>query len=254
MYRIFPEIESVVVWLGRNRNGAPKILMAMDGTVSVISDAATEYKIQSMTVLSDAIGYLFGIDGHIFYLITFPTENKTFVYDCDMKVWHEQQMINGDKYFASCYANFQDKQYLGHLNSAKISELSNQYLGNDDEAIHCIRVSNIFSLPSYERININRFELNMRKGVGYKTTESIGGPRYSNFNSDPEVYLSHSQDGGYHFSQQRWAKIGEVGEANQQVVWTGFPISQRHVFRIDSFNKVKIIILGAFVQLENMGY
>lgn len=253
MYRIFPEVESVVAWLARNKNGTPKILVAMDGDISIISDDATEYKLQNLTNLSDAVGFIYSVNGHTFYLITFPTDNLTLVYDFDMKVWHEQQMLNGDRYFASCYVRFQDKSYLGHLSAAKLSELSEEYVGNDDEAIHCVRTSAIFALPSYERAGINRFQLNMRAGTGYKTTEPVTNTKYNAFNLDPKLYLSHSVDGGYHFSQQRETTVGRVGEAEWQAVWLDFPISQRHVFRVESFNKVKTIWVSAHVQLENLG-
>lgn len=254
MYRIFPDIEDVMVWLGRQQHGSPKVLISSMGQTSVISDEATEYKIQNLPTITDAIGFLNTINGHTFYTLTFPTGHLTLVYDFDMKLWHEQQMIDGNEYFASCHAMFNHQHYIGQLNAPKLSELNDNYTSNDNEAIHCVRTTPIFSLPSYERLSIPRVDLDMRKGTGAKTTTQISGTEYDTFNIDPKIYLSHSMNGGATFSESRPVESGAVGQTDWKVLWTGFPVSQRHNFKFETFNATKTILLGASIQFQNMGY
>jgi hypothetical protein len=100
---------------------------------------------------------------------------------------------------------------------------------------------------------VNRFDLDMRKGTGHITTQNFQ-EQYPTFNIDPKVYMSHSINGGYTFSQPRPVSSGEVGQADWKVIWTGFPTSQRHNFKIETFNETKTILLGASIQVQNVGY
>ncbi len=254
LYRIFPDIENAVIWLGQWPQGSPKVMMASMGTSNTISDFATEYKIQKMAVVNDAVGTLITINGHTFYILTFPTENLSLLYDFDMKEWTELQMLDKSYYFVSCHAMFNNKHYVGSLKTATLSEMRDEYSSNNGEAIHCVRTTSIFNLPSYERLSIPRFEVEMRAGTGNKTTTPINSAEYSDFNIDPQIYLSHSEDGGYHFSQQRPLSTGAVGQPQWKVFWQGFPVSPRHVFRLETFNATKTVFMNAFAQIQNMGY
>lgn len=254
LYRIFPEVQNCVIWLAASTQGTPKVLMASMGLTNTISDMATEYKIQQLDVISDAVGVLLTINGTTFYILTFPTGNLSLVYNFDMKEWYELQMIDGSYYFASCHSVFNNKHYLGSLTSPTLSEMNDNFSDNDGNAIHCVRTMGIFNLPSYERLEIPRLELEMRMGTGDKTTTPQTDLKYNDFNLKPEIYVSHSVDGGYHFSQQRPVSTGAVGDAQWKVMWQGFPVSPRHVFRFDTFNATKTILVNAFAQIQNVGY
>lgn len=254
LYRIFPDMEDAVVWLAQWPQGTPKVLLSSMGSTSTISDPATEYKIQKLLTVSDAVGILVTLNAHTFYILTFPTANLSLFYDFDMKEWYELQMIDESYYFASCHAVFNNINYFGSLKSPTLSAVSDDYWANDTDAIHCQREMPIINLPSYERLSVPRFEVEMRSGTGLQTTQQLNSLEYNAFNLNPKIYLSHSVDGGYHFSQQREVTTGAVGQAQWKVMWQGMPVSARHVFRLDTFNATKTILLGAYAQIENMGY
>lgn len=254
LYRIFPDMENAVIWLGAWPQGTPKVLMSSMGTTNTISDEATEYKIQQLSTVEDAVGILLTINAMTFYILTFPTGNLSLMYNFDLKMWTELQMINGSYYFASCHSVFNNVNYLGSFLAPTISRMDDNLSYNGTEAIHCVRTIPIINLPSYERLGLDRFDLEMRSGTGLKTTEQLSDLTYSPFNLNPEVYLSHSVDGGYHFSQQRPVTTGAVGQADWKIFWQGFPVSTRHVIKVESFNATKTIFMNAFATLQNVGY
>ena len=53
-----------------------------------ISTIHIDYLIQEMEHVSDAKGFEYRADGHTFYVLTFPTEDITLVYDLTTTFWH----------------------------------------------------------------------------------------------------------------------------------------------------------------------
>ncbi|NDF44771.1 MAG: hypothetical protein EB125_03525, partial [Betaproteobacteria bacterium] len=84
------KLSNRVFWLGRNAQGQG-IVYQSNGYIGVrISTHAIEYEIQSYSTIEDAIGMVYQQDGHQFYILTFPTAGKTWVYDLSTERWHER--------------------------------------------------------------------------------------------------------------------------------------------------------------------
>jgi len=241
--------ESVLAWLASDKNGAPTVRVTNGGKSQAISDAAIEYRIEQLDTIDDAAGYIYQVDGHTFYFLNFPTEDLTVVYDFDSGEWHDQQMIDGSQYFSCCHAYFQKKHILGHTSAGKISQLSSDFTKNDDEAIHCVRVTPIFSLPAEQRAKAARFQIEMRQGLGLKESDEKNDADF-----DPKVYLSFSSNGGYTFGEQVSHSIGRVGEAGWLTMGIDYSLSDRLCWRIECMNGVKNIWLNAAVLMTNEGY
>lgn len=246
--------ETILVWLASQKNGYPTIRISDGGSSHPISDAAINYQLERFTTYDDACGYIYSIDGHTFYLINFPTEQKCFVYDFDTQKWHTQEMIDESTYFGSTHSFFNNKHYLGHYNAPKISELNSDLVKNENEAIHTRRTTSIFSLDTNERIEIKRLYLQMRQGTGHKTTTPTSAFTYDSFNLKPQIYMSHSADGGYTFGQQRMNEVGAVGESKWSTYWDGFEYGDKHVVRLETFNAVKTILVNMSAEITNLGY
>jgi hypothetical protein len=63
-----------------------------------VSNHAIEYAIGKYPTITDAIGYAYQEAGHTFYVLSFPTAQKQWVYDCATQVWHERARWNGTHY------------------------------------------------------------------------------------------------------------------------------------------------------------
>lgn len=236
--------KSILVWLASERSGNISVRVSQGGMSEKISTPAIDWQMQSLTNSEDARGYVYRIEGHTFYLLNFSIDDTTFVYDFDTELWHEQSMPGDTKYFSLCHAFFNNTHYLGHFNDAKLSVLDSNIYGNNGEGIFIKHVTPSFSLPSYERSTINRLWLQMRNGLG---TLAEGA------DNNPLLYISHSNDGGYTFSNQRPVEIGKLALALWEVLLTGFAMGREHTFKIECFNAVRNIIQKGFVEIENNG-
>ena len=78
-----------VYWLSQDRQGQTIVLTGNQYAARRISTHAIEQQIQSYATVSDAIGFTFQQLGHVFYVLTFPTADATWVYDVSQELWYE---------------------------------------------------------------------------------------------------------------------------------------------------------------------
>lgn len=81
-------------FLSQDRQGRGIVFRLNDYQTSRISTHAIEKEIQSYSTIADAIGFTYQQDGHTFYFLTFPTANRTWVYDMSTNQWHERVWTN----------------------------------------------------------------------------------------------------------------------------------------------------------------
>lgn len=82
--------------LGQDTEGHALVLMSQDYDITRISTHALEYALASYGDISDAIGYTYQQEGHTFYVITFPTADRTWAYDLSVKKWDERIWTDTD--------------------------------------------------------------------------------------------------------------------------------------------------------------
>lgn len=78
-------------------------------TNEVVSNPALSRYIRTFSTVSDAVGDYLPIEGRHFYVLSFPTEQKTFVYDILLNQWYEWSFYDSllsehKQYRASCIA------------------------------------------------------------------------------------------------------------------------------------------------------
>lgn len=81
-------------FLGADRQGRGVVFILKDYQALRISTHAIEKDFQAYSTITDAVGFTYQQDGHTFYFLTFPTANKTWVYDMATEQWHERTWTN----------------------------------------------------------------------------------------------------------------------------------------------------------------
>jgi hypothetical protein len=89
------KLDNSVFWLGNDARGYGVVYRANGYTGARVSTHAIEYAIQSYGDVTDAIAYTYQQEGHMFYVLTFPTANKTWVFDVTTGLWHERAGFEG---------------------------------------------------------------------------------------------------------------------------------------------------------------
>lgn len=241
-------LDSSVYWLAKNDHGSGQVMRADGYQPIVVSTRAIEYAIQSYAVISDAEAFAYQQDGHSFYVLSFPTAGKTWVYDATTNLWHERAWRNpvtGEmgRWRAGCHAFWRGRHYVGDYANATLYTLDlsvftddgNQYIG---EARH---------IPIYRERAAQQISLD-QKNVVHKSLQvdmETGVGLVSGQGSTPVALLQWSDDGGRSWSNEHSANIGEIGATRTRAIWRRLGVSRNRVYRLIITDPVTVAIYGA---------
>ncbi|AHX16139.1 hypothetical protein CH75_04920 [Dyella jiangningensis] len=82
--------DMAVFWLSQDPQGQAIVLMGSNYNATRISTHAIEHAFAQYSTISDAIGYIYQEEGHMFYVLNFPIADATWVYDISSGLWHER--------------------------------------------------------------------------------------------------------------------------------------------------------------------
>ena len=119
-------INGAFYWLDNTRE-----ICRLNGfTIDVISNPALSRYLKSFDTVTDARGDYLKIEGRHFYVLSFPTEGKTLVYDIGLNMWYEWGYWNSgtaeyEAWKGSCVADATDwnKTLVGDRSASKIYEM-----------------------------------------------------------------------------------------------------------------------------------
>jgi hypothetical protein len=237
------------IWLAQTAMGASQVVMGNNySTPTRVSTHAVEYAISGYATTNDAIGFTYADAGHTFYVLTFPTQGHTWVYDLSTGLWHERLFWNtATGMFEAYRAAFHMYAFGKHLvldrASGTFYELrSDVYTDAGGEALRRVRVSPHLSEENV-RMFYRSFELLMDVGVGISGTEPTVGV-------DPQVMLRISKDGGYTWGNELWTSAGKLGEYGTRVMWHRLGAARRAVFEVSMTDPVPFRITDAYLDVQ----
>lgn len=123
-----------LIWLGQDDQGQGVIYITNGYAGQRISTHPVEYAMRSYGKISDAVAYSYQQAGHLFYVISFPTGNATWVYDRTTGLWHERgEYINGSyrMHDSSGHALFAGLNIVGSASSTNLYSLDLTYASDD---------------------------------------------------------------------------------------------------------------------------
>jgi hypothetical protein len=231
-------------WLAGDENGIGSVMMSDGGSPEKISTPALDYEIQKYSNPSDATGIAYKIDGHVFYELSFTTDDKTWIYDLNTKLWFSGQMLNKSRKIGNCHAYYNNKHFIGSYKDPIIYELSSAYWDNDGEPIILERMTGHFASKTYRRIHISRITLDVVAGVGLPATNEAY--------KDVKIMCSSNKDnrGWTDFKDQY---LGQYGDRSHRVIYRRFGTARDWYFHFIMMAKSKVILLGAVVDYEEAG-
>jgi hypothetical protein len=228
--------DNTVFFLGDDRR-----FYRLDGLTPIgVSTPAIDAEWQNYSIVSDAHCFSYSWAGHKFAVVTFPSANKSWVFDIATGYWHERESwdINGrslGRWRIDCSIPCFDKILVGDAFSGKIGYLSaSTYteFGNTVQAL-------VTSPPIHDdqkRVFVSKLEMDIEAGVGIATGQG----------SDPQVMLRCSRDGGRTFGiHQKWRSAGAIGQYRARMKWRKLGQAREWVFEITITDPVKRTIIKA---------
>ena len=140
----------------------------------VISTPQIDYVISGYATTSDAVGYVYTQEGHSFYMISFPTVNKTWCFDITTGFWHRRSSgLAGGRHLSDWHQRFAGKNLVGAPATGLVYELDLAAYTDNTATIKSIRSAQVVQAGRQEVFH-NRLELHFEAGVGLSTGLGTG--------------------------------------------------------------------------------
>lgn len=243
------------------------------GSPKLISPPSIVYQIHQMimdSTITDAFGYCYSDSGHLFYVLTFPTANRTFVYDAATQMWHERSTYTDNpakinRHCSNTYSYFNNKHYVGDYRNGSILEMSSAYYYDIDLPIISQRITqHLYDPEIIDPIYISKLQVDAETGVGGTMPQGVLGVPLANGSiladgklfagsssymyNDPKLSLAWSKDGGHTWSSEYPRSMGKIGEYKKRIVWTRLGRGLDRIFRLTCADPVKKILINGFVE------
>ena len=148
-----------------------------------ISTHAVEQSLVNQ-VVSDAIAYTYRIEGHEFYVVTFPTADITWAYDLASQMWHKWLSVDTQNVFhrhrSNCHAFFNGMNLVGDYQNGKIYSLDNAVYTDNGTTIRRLRRAPHL-VTDLQRQYFHEMQIQFQPGVGLQTGQG----------QDPQLRTSH---------------------------------------------------------------
>jgi hypothetical protein len=218
-----------------------RIARMLEGVKPVrISQHGVEQAWANYSTIEDAEGQIYTLDGHLCWVLNFPTAEATWVYDLTTQEWYELESYGSTmwrvKWIQHCYG----KILCGDRESGLIGEIDPDVFSEWGDPIVAS-----WTYPAIygegRQAAHHRLQTILETGVGLQSGQG----------SDPRIMLEISDDGGRTFDHAPTRSMGAIGKYRTQVVWDRLGSSDDRVYRQSISDPVRRAILDT--QLEVTG-
>lgn len=231
-----------VIWLSQTAHGHGQAVLVSGMQARVISPPALVSEWSGYSTIADAEASVHTWNGHTFYVLTFPTADKTWVYDLTTGVWHERGTWDADAgdYVAwrplhACFCF--GKHLVGDRNGSVVYELDpDSHTDVTGSVLRRVRRAPVLS-DENRRLRFAAFELDLEVGLG--TTSGQG--------SAPTITLRLSNDGGKTWLDCGDRSVGAQGEYQARPIWRRLGSARNRVFEIVATDPIPWRITDAYL-------
>jgi hypothetical protein len=236
-------IDNSIVWLGRDQNGEGMVWRAQGYNPVRISSHALEVAIRGYSRIDDAEAYVYQQNGHAFYVLNFPTADKTWVWDAATGLWHERayrdSSNNLHRHRSCCHVLFDRMNLVGDWENGNIYEFDLGTYTDNGDAIQRIKSFQHLQADG-KRIRIDRFELDIEVAVGSEAGE------------DPMASIKLYADRGKTLAATNVRSLGRIGAYATRVEVHRCGTHLDPVFEVSTTADAKIAFQGAFIDAVPM--
>ena len=118
--------DTIVAWVGINEKSGAVIIYSTGGDFTKISNDGIDYRLANLTNPSDCFGFMFRQDGHLFYVITWKTDNVTYAYDFNTEKFYTLCDENMNAFIVKRVSYFNGNYYCVNSTDGNLYELSSQ--------------------------------------------------------------------------------------------------------------------------------
>jgi hypothetical protein len=171
--------------------------------------------------------------------LTFPTAEATWVFDVAAQAWHERASFdNGEfnRHRSNCQVSFNQEIIVGDYQNGNLYAFDLNVYSDGTRPQKWLRSWRALATGTntLKRTAQHSLQLDCETGVGGDT--------------DPQIMLRWSDDGGHTWSNEHWQPMGRTGEYGTRVIWRRLGMTMKlrdRVYEISGTDPVKIAIMAA---------
>lgn len=244
-----------LIWLGRAERGENVVIRTQGLNYTVVTTAAVSDALASYPYTADAIGYVYQEDTHEFYVLSFPTADRTWVYDASMPMelaWHER--LSYDPYASrfhrhrsNCYMNFAGMRIVGDYQNGALYQLTRAVQNDAGWPLYRRRrTPYLWNKEDRQRTHMQSLQVEFSQGQGAQT--GLG--------ANPQAYLTVARDNGMGLTSAYEppptntfpAPLATVGNTKQRTIWRKLGWTNWATMQLDVIAPINSDILGATVR------
>lgn len=235
-----------VFWLSQSREGEYGVMLGQGYQAKNILTPPIAEAIAGYPVTGDAIGFCYQQDGHVFYQLTFPAGNATWVYDLSTGLWHQRAAIDSNgvlgRDWASCASVGPGGILAGDYRNGNIYVLDlNTYTDNLQPVIRVRGFPHM--TDDGKRVSYRQFIADMEAGNAPAGTDPV----------QLQVSLRWSDTRGRSWGNPILQSLGDTGDFLTQLQFQRLGIARDRVFELSWSCPFKTALNGAWCDATTLG-
>jgi hypothetical protein len=237
-------IDEQVMFLTSAKNGSRYIVSASPESnfqIARVSSRTIENRINSFNTVEDAFSISYEEEGHLFYQITFPTEDVTLVYDPSTRQWHERESPTIDglsvgRHTANCCISAWGYNLIGDYQSGSIYYFDSSIFTENGRQLSGY-IDTVTNSDSEVYKHISSLQLVVSNGKAAATGQG----------SDPQFMLQVCKENEA-FSPEIFSSSGAAGEGSTRTQWKGLGTAVSWVFRLRYAEPIAQEVISGIVE------
>lgn len=260
----------VVFFISQDKDGRAIVVMITAYEAKRVSTYAIETEFSKYSRLDDAVGQIYQMEGHVYYILHFPTADKTWVFDMMEGLWHEEGWNDADgnehRSRACSIAYAYGRHVAADWQNGILYDMSLDIYDDNRAPIVCRRGFPHLNKDS-RRVSYSGFIAEMQVGTILGGVQYVDEFAFSNgFSSgfdirepdtlyvdDPKISLRYSDDRGASWSNPIEQTIGATGKYLTSIQFNRLGMARDRVFELFWALPCKTALNGANIDVVPFG-
>lgn len=228
--------EEGILWLAYDEKGTFQVVKTEGSKVKPVTPSSIVSLFETYDGIENATAFVYQRRGHVFYVLTFPDEDKTWVYDITQDKWHERESHEYGRFEGSTYIFWEQMHLIGDFQTGNVYKLlPTVYTDNSRVIRREFRTYHV--ADKGQLVRHNYIELEVETGMSLISGQG----------SDPKITMEFSDNDGKTWSYARTKSLGAQGNYNEIIRWTHLGSSRNRVYRFTMSDPVKWRIKALFL-------
>jgi hypothetical protein len=228
-----------VIYIAKNRMGKSQAIVLNGYSPQVVANHSMSAVIDSYGEISNASGFSFMEGGHPFYIVSFSSVMKSWMFDASTQLWSQVNYgLTETQYRGLFGTSYLNRTLVFDYENGNMYEINpDSYTDNGNPIVRELTSRHVFG-ENY--MSVNRIWIDMETGVGLISGQG----------SDPQVMLKTSKDGGRTYPVELWMPLGKIGEYLTRAYRNRIGRFRDATFKVRITDPVKTVIAGAWMDVS----